>query len=74
MYNYKPMKNLLLTITLLLCGIISFAQDNNYSVVKGNVAEKNVNISIINTNFGVSSDDNGDFIMGKLHQDCVLSL
>ena len=57
------MKKLLLTITLLLYGIITFAQDNNYSVVKGNVGEKNVNISIINTNFGVSSDDNGDFIM-----------
>ena len=57
------MKKLLLTITILLCGIITFAQDNNYSVVKGNVGEKNVNISIINTNFGVSSDDNGDFIM-----------
>ena len=42
---------------------MTFAQDNNYSVVKGNVAEKNVNISIINTNFGVSSDDNGNFIM-----------
>ena len=57
------MKKLLLTITLLLCGIMTFAQENNYSVVKGNVGEKNVNISIINTNFGVSSDDNGDFIM-----------
>ena len=57
------MKKLLLTITLLLYGIITFAQENNYSVVKGNVGIKNVNISIINTNFGVSSDDNGDFIM-----------
>ncbi len=57
------MKKLLLTITLLLYGIITFAQDNNYSVVKGNVGEKNVNISIINTNFGVSSDDKGNFIM-----------
>ena len=36
---------------------------NNYSVIKGNVGEKNVNISIINTGFGVSSDDKGDFIM-----------
>ncbi|MBE6344020.1 MAG: carboxypeptidase-like regulatory domain-containing protein, partial [Lentimicrobiaceae bacterium] len=58
------MKKLFLISSLLfLCGIITFAQENNYSVVKGNVAEKNVNISIINTNFGVSSDDNGDFIM-----------
>ena len=56
-------KLFLISSLLLLCRIISFAQDNNYSVVKGNVAEKNVNISIINTNFGVSSDDNGDFIM-----------
>ena len=46
------MKKLLLTITLLLCGIMTFAQENNYSVVKGNVGIKNVNISIINTNFG----------------------
>ena len=56
-------KLLLISSLLLLCGMITFAQDNNYSVVKGNVAEKNVNISIINTNFGVSSDNNGDFIM-----------
>ena len=56
------MKKLLLTIILIFCGMISFAQ-SDYSVIKGNVAEKNVNISIINTKFGVSSDDNGDFIM-----------
>ena len=42
---------------------MSFAQNDYYSVIKGNVAEKNVNITIINTSFGVSSDDNGDFIM-----------
>ena len=40
----------------------SFAQ-SDYSVIKGNVEEKNVNITIINTSFGVSSDDKGDFIM-----------
>ena len=40
-----------------------FAQDKGYSVVKGNVGIENVNISIINTDFGVSSDNNGDFIM-----------
>ncbi len=74
MYNYKPMKNLLLTITLLLCGIMTFAQDNNYSVVKGNVGIKNVNISIINTNFGVSSDDNGDFIMALPRTDKQVGL
>ena len=56
------MKKLLLTITLILCEMTSFAQ-SDYSVIKGNVAEKNVNITIINTSFGVSSDDNGDFIM-----------
>ena len=57
------MKKLLLISSLLfLCGMTTFAQ-NDYSVVKGNVAEKNVNISIINTDFGVSSDDKGDFIM-----------
>ena len=39
------------------------AQEKNYSIVKGNVGEKNVNISIINTSFGVSSDSNGDFMM-----------
>ena len=68
------MKKLLLTITLLLCGIITFAQDNNYSVIKGNVGEKNVNISIINTNFGVSSDDNGDFIMALPRTDKQVGL
>ena len=39
------------------------AQEKNYSVVKGNVGIENVNISIINTDFGVSSDDKGDFMM-----------
>ena len=68
------MKNLLLTITIILCGIITFAQENNYSVVKGNVGEKNVNISIINTNFGVSSDDNGDFIMALPRTDKQVGL
>ena len=58
----KTMKKLLLTITLILCGMTSFAQ-SDYSVIKGNVAEKNVYITIINTSFGVSSDDNADFIM-----------
>ena len=56
------MKKLLLTITLIFCGMSLFAQ-SDYSIIKGNVAEKNVNISIINTNFGVSSDNKGDFIM-----------
>ncbi|MBO5956783.1 MAG: carboxypeptidase-like regulatory domain-containing protein, partial [Bacteroidales bacterium] len=57
------MKKLLLTITLIFCGMMSFAQNDYYSVIKGNVSEKNVNITIINTSFGVSSDDKGDFIM-----------
>ena len=56
------MKKLFLITTLLFLSVTSFSQ-NNYSVIKGNVAEKNVNISIINTDFGVSSDDKGDFIM-----------
>ena len=68
------MKKLLLTITLLLCGIITFAQENSYSVVKGNVGEKNVNISIINTNFGVSSDDKGNFIMALPRTDKQVGL
>ena len=55
------MKKLLLIIILLNC-CVAFSQQN-YSVVKGNVGEKNVNISIINTSFGVSSDSNGDFMM-----------
>ena len=55
-------KLLLITLLLLYCVMTSFAQ-KDYSVVKGNVGEKNVNISIINTDFGLSSDNNGDFIM-----------
>ena len=57
------MKKLLLTITIIFCVMTLLAQEKNYSVVKGNVGEKNVNISIINTSFGVSSDSNGDFMM-----------
>ena len=56
------MKKLFLIIFLFFCGMTTFAQ-NDYSIIKGNVAEKNVNITIINTSFGVSSDDKGDFIM-----------
>ena len=67
-------KLLLISSLLLLCGIMTFAQENNYSVVKGNVGIKNVNISIINTNFGVSSDDNGDFIMALPRTDKQVGL
>ena len=56
------MKKLLLITFLFICGVSSFAQ-SEYSVVRGNVVEKNINISIINTDFGLSSDNNGDFIM-----------
>ena len=66
------MKKLLLIIILLNC-CVAFSQQN-YSVVKGNVGEKNVNISIINTNFGVSSDDNGDFIMALPRTDKQVGL
>ena len=55
------MKKLLL-IFLLLISCFAFSQQK-YSVVKGNVGEENVNISIINTNFGVSSNSKGDFMM-----------
>ena len=67
-------KLLLISSLLLLCGIMTFAQENSYSVVKGNVGEKNVNISIINTNFGLSSDDNGDFIMALPRTDKQVGL
>ncbi len=66
------MKKLLLIIILLNC-CVAFSQQN-YSVVKGNVGEKNVNISIINTNFGLSSDDNGDFIMALPRTDKQVGL
>ena len=61
------------TILLICINIICFSQQN-YSVIKGNVGEKNVNISIINTNFGVSSDDNGDFIMALPRADKQVGL
>ena len=38
------MKKLFLIIFLFFCGMTTFAQ-NDYSIIKGNVAEKNVNIS-----------------------------
>ena len=50
------------TILLICINVICFSQ-HNYSVIKGNVGEKNVNISIINTDFGMSSDEKGDFMM-----------
>ena len=56
------MKKLLLITLLLITSTLCFSQQS-YSVIKGNVGEENVNISIINTNFGVSSDDKGNFMM-----------
>ena len=58
---YKMIK-IISTILLICINVICFSQQN-YSVIKGNVGEKNVNISIINTGFGVSSDEKGDFMM-----------
>ncbi len=63
------MKNLLLTITVLLCGIITFAQDNNYSVVKGvclddrNKALENVGIYSIDSTLLAVSDESGRFTL-----------
>ena len=63
------MKNLLLTITILLCGIITFAQDNNYSVVKGvclddrNKALENVGIYSIDSILLAVSDKQGSFTL-----------
>ena len=56
------MKKLFLISLLLITSMFSFSQQD-YSVIKGNIGEKNVNISIINTNFGLSSDDKGNFMM-----------
>ena len=53
---------IIVTLCIFFINVICFGQQN-YSVIKGNVGEKNVNISIINTGFGVSSDSNGDFMM-----------
>ena len=61
------------TILLICINVICFSQQN-YSVIKGNVGEKNVNISIINTNFGVSSDDKGNFIMALPRADKQVGL
>lgn len=53
---------------ILLCFLLCFfpfygKSQQGTSVIKGNIGVKNVNISIISTNFGVSSNDKGDFIM-----------
>ena len=69
---YKMIK-IISTILLICINVICFSQQN-YSVIKGNVGEKNVNISIVNTNFGVSSDDNGDFIMALPRTDKQVGL
>lgn len=53
---------IIITLYFIFINTICFAQQN-HSVIKGNVGEKNVNISIINTEFGVSSNDKGDFII-----------
>lgn len=47
---------------MLFVDILVFAQQD-FSVIKGNVGVENVNISVVNTNFGASSDDKGNFIM-----------
>ena len=64
------MKKLLLISSLLLfCGMISFAQDNNYSVVKGvclddrNKALENVGIYSIDSTLLAVSDESGRFTL-----------
>ena len=63
------MKNLLLTITILLCGIITFAQENSYSVIKGvclddrNKALENVGIYSIDSILLAVSDKQGSFTL-----------
>lgn len=47
---------------MLVVDILVFAQQD-FSVIKGNVGVENVNISVVNTNFGASTDDKGNFIL-----------
>ena len=54
-------KNIIVSF-LLLYNVICIAQQN-HSIVRGNIGERNVNVTIINTEFGVSSDNKGNFIM-----------
>ena len=62
-------KLLLISSLLLLCGIITFAQDNNYSVVKGvclddrNKALENVGIYSIDSTLLAVSDESGRFTL-----------
>jgi len=50
-----------LTATLLLLLVSSFCFAQNHVKVYGNVGVGNVNISVLNTDYGTSSDKNGDY-------------
>lgn len=68
------MKNSIITLIFsLLCGITMSAQ-NGFSVVTGNVAIPNVNIQVLNTQRGTSSDNNGDFTLKILKADRPIGL
>ena len=47
-------------VLLFLCGLSMSAQQD-FCVVTGNVGEKDVNIQVVDTEYGTSSNQNGDF-------------
>lgn len=67
------MKIKLTLIFVLLCGLTMSAQQE-LSVITGNVAIPNVNIQVLNTQRGTSSDKNGDFSLKIIKTDLPIGL
>lgn len=68
------MKSTIITLIFsLLCGLTMSAQQD-FSVVTGNVAAQSVNIKVIDTNYGTSSDNNGNFSLVLLKTDRQIGL
>jgi len=63
-----------LTATLFLLLIASFCVAQNHVKVYGNVGVENVNISVLNTGYGTSSDKNGDYRLIVFKLDSIVNL
>lgn len=70
----KKLLLILVPLALLVLFPTTASAQNTFSVITGNVAIPNVNIQVLNTQRGTSSDKNGDFILKTLKTDRSIGL
>ncbi len=70
----KELLLILVPLALLVLFPTTASAQNTFSVITGNVAIPNVNIQVLNTQRGTSSDKNGDFILKTLKTDRSIGL